>query len=208
MDVSIVDYDAGNLQSLANAVGRAGANPKVVRTADEIAAAERIILPGVGAAGPALRRLRERHLDEALAECVLRRGVPLLGICLGMQILAEELTEFGNSKGLGWLRGKVVHIRKLAPDVKRVPHTGWSSLQVEPAWAAAFGGVSGSSYFYFNHSYALQTAEDEIVVARTSHGTSIAAAVVRGNIAATQFHPEISQRAGRRVLSSFLSWRP
>ena len=208
MDVSLVDYDAGNLQSLGNAVARVGGTPKIVKTTEEIMAADRIILPGVGAAGPALRRIRERHLDDALTECVIRRGVPLLGICLGMQILADELTEHGVNKGLGWLRGRVVHLRTIAPDVRRVPHTGWSSLQIEPPWAAPFGRISGEPYFYFNHSYALRTDDEEIVVARVSHGASIPAAIVHNNIAATQFHPEISQKAGRRLLSSFLSWRP
>ncbi len=208
MKVALVDYDAGNLKSLANAVVRAGGVPAIVRTADEVASADRLILPGVGAAGLALERLRERSIDEALYRSVMERGVPCLGICLGLQLMAEKLTEFGEHAGLGWVEGEVVHIRELDPRVRRVPHTGWTQVETEEAWQGPFGRMSGPPYFYFSHSYGLRTEEDGIVVARTADATSVISAIVRGNIAATQFHPEISQKAGRRLLASFLAWSP
>lgn len=208
MDVTIVDYHAGNLRSLANAVVRAGGRPQVTSDAAEVAKSERVILPGVGAAGPAMQRLRGRGLDEALGECVLRRGIPFLGICLGLQLLADELTEFGICRGLGWFPGRVVHLGSVGGAVKKVPHTGWSAVEPTSSWSEALGVLPAATHFYFNHSFVLSTQEDKVIAARADCGVPIVAAVGRDNIVATQFHPEISQKAGRRLLSSFLNWRP
>jgi glutamine amidotransferase len=208
VDVTIVDYHAGNLRSLANAVLRAGGRPRVTADAAEVAKSERIILPGVGAAGPAMQRLRARGLDEALGECVLRRGMPFLGICLGLQLLADELTEFGISRGLGWIPGRVVHLGSVGGSVKKIPHTGWSAVEPGASWSAALGVLPAATYFYFNHSFVFSAQEDKVIAARADCGVPIVAAVARENILATQFHPEISQKAGRRLLASFLNWRP
>jgi imidazole glycerol-phosphate synthase subunit HisH len=208
MTVTIVDYDAGNLRSLANAIVRAGGEPNVASTPEQILAAERLILPGVGAAGRAITRLHERGLDQALTEAVRRQGVPMLGICLGMQLLAEKLHEYGEHAGLGWIRGEVVNLRALNPDIGQVPHTGWNEIETDEKWADVFGVRTGSPFYYFNHSYALSTDDTSVVAARTDHAGSIVAAIVHENFAATQFHPEISQKPGRQLLSRFLNWAP
>ncbi|NQV81461.1 MAG: imidazole glycerol phosphate synthase subunit HisH [Alphaproteobacteria bacterium] len=208
MIVSIVNYEAGNLKSVANAIARAGGQSTVARTPEDISVAERLILPGVGAAGSALARLRKAGMDEALTEAVLRRGTPILGICLGMQLMAERLYEYGDHRGLGWIQGDVVALDEFGADMRRVPHTGWSEVEETESWGRVFGAVSGQATYYFNHSFALRTEEISSIAARTPVGGPIPAAIVRDNIAATQFHPEISQKAGRRLLSAFLNWSP
>ena len=205
--VTIVDYHAGNVTSLANAFRRAGGQPTLSRSPEDIVAAERIVLPGVGAAGQAMRHLQAEGLVEALGEAVMKRQVPFLGICLGMQLLAERLTEFGEMPGLGWIPGEVVNLADLETKIEEVPHTGWSEIDMLPAWSGAIGGSGGSKYYYFNHSFTLRT-DEKLVAATANHGVPLVAAVATNNIFATQFHPEISHRAGRKLLGNFLAWRP
>ena len=205
--VTIVDYHAGNITSLANAFRRAGGQPTLSRSPEDILSAERIVLPGVGAAGQAMRYLQDEGLVDALSEAVLQRRVPFLGICLGMQLLAERLTEFGEMEGLGWIPGEVVNLADLKPKIEEVPHTGWSEIDLLPTWSRTIGETGRSKYFYFNHSFTLRTDEG-LVAATANHGVPLVAAVATDNIFATQFHPEISHKAGRKLLSNFLGWRP
>ena len=152
MKVAIVDYGAGNIESVRNALFAAGADPVVARDTETVAAADRLVLPGVGAAGTAAERLRASGLGEALEDAVRRRGRPMLGICLGMELLGERLKEFGEHRGLGWVPGEVVHLREAGVGQARVPHMGWNL--VEPVGDAVrfFQGPERMRTFYFCHS--------------------------------------------------------
>ena len=204
--VGIVDYGAGNLASVKRAVWRAGGEADIVATPDKLADIDRIILPGVGAAGAAAVGLRARGWPEALDEHVRRRGRPMLGICVGMQLLAERLHEFGLHEGLGWIPGDVVAVPS-TPDT-RVPHMGWNTVAVAPDAKPLFGTPSSSPVYYFCHSFMLTGAPDDVVVARTEHGGEVVAAVRADTVFATQFHPEKSQVEGERLLTAFLAWKP
>jgi imidazole glycerol-phosphate synthase subunit HisH len=205
--VRIVDYGAGNLASVKRAVWRSGGEAEIATAPEDLADADRIILPGVGAAGAVASGLRARGWDDALEEYVRRRGRPMLGICVGMQILAERLHEFGLHQGLGWIRGDVVAIPADAPDT-RVPHMGWNTVSVTPEAKPLFGTPSASPVYYFLHSFMLTGAPDDVVVARTEHGGDIVAAIRSDTVFATQFHPEKSQVEGERLLGAFLEWKP
>ena len=208
-DVSIVDYGAGNLDSVRRAVFRAGAEAELVRRPEEILAAERIILPGVGAAGEALSKLRAEGLDQALTETVRDRGCPFLGICLGMQLIAERLYEFGDHAGLGWIKGDVVPLGEKAPSHLRIPHMGWNRIEVDSRAEDIFQAVRGDRSFYFAHSYTLQQPNgDKDVVAECDYGVPLAVAVLSETVFATQFHPEKSQINGDRLISAFMDWAP
>lgn len=204
--VCIVDYGAGNLASVKRAVWRAGGDAEIATAPDELADAERIILPGVGAAGAAATGLRERGWPEALDDYVRRRGRPMLGICVGMQLLAERLHEFGLHAGLGWIPGDVVAIP--ADAHTRVPHMGWNTVAIAPEARALFGTPSAVPVYYFCHSFVLTGTPDEVVVARAEHGRELVAAVQSETVFATQFHPEKSQLEGERLLAAFLAWKP
>ncbi len=200
--VAIIDYGMGNLRSVANAVRALGATSDVTAEPASLAAADRIVLPGVGAFGDAMRRLRERGFVEALEEQVRVRQKPFLGICLGLQLLATTGTEHGEQRGLGWIDGTADRL-PASPGV-RVPHIGWNTARFT-AGAALYAGLDGEADFYFVHSYALRPRDPKVVTAVCSHGEDFAASVEQGNLHATQFHPEKSQRAGLAVLQRFLS---
>jgi glutamine amidotransferase len=204
--VRIVDYGAGNLGSVKRAVWRAGGEADIATAPEDLADADRIILPGVGAAGTAAARLRERGWAAALEDHVRRRGKPMLGICLGLQLLAERLHEFGEHAGLGWIPGDVEPIAAAAD--LRVPHMGWNAVAISRSATALFGSASPSPVYYFCHSFRLVGAPDDIVVARTEHGGDVIAAVCTETVFATQFHPEKSQIEGERLLAAFLDWKP
>jgi glutamine amidotransferase len=207
MKVAIVDYGAGNIESVRNALFAAGADPVVARDAQTVRAADRLVLPGVGAAGAAAKRLDASGLADALQEQVRDRGRPMLGICLGMELLAERLLEFGDHRGLGWLPGEVIHLRDAGVARARVPHMGWNL--VEPAGEAArfFQGPERMRTFYFCHSYTLVTGPGA-VAARATYEKPLVAAVLDGTVFATQFHPEKSQVNGQKLIQSFLEWTP
>lgn len=207
MKVAIVDYGAGNTRSLANAVIEAGGEPVVVRDAESVLEADRLILPGVGAASLAMERLERSGLAAALTEAVTIRGRPFLGICLGLHLIASRLTEFGNRDGLGWIKGKVVNLNLLFGQDGRasVPHTGWSNMS---ATGDSMFSEFSNRYFYFNHSFALVAEDEEVVAARVVLDSPVVAAIATRNILACQFHPETSQRIGRQLLETFLDWRP
>lgn len=202
--LALVDYGAGNLRSVANALKAAGAEGVTVTAdPDVVRAADRIVLPGVGAFKACAEALRSVHgLVEAMEERVLVGGAPFLGICVGMQLLADRGIEFGVTQGLGWIGGEVRPIERTDPAIK-VPHMGWND--VEPGRHASLV-EPGEAYFL--HSYHFVTAEGASVAAMTDHGGGLVAAVARDNILGVQFHPEKSQDYGLALLSRFLGWKP
>jgi glutamine amidotransferase len=211
--VALIDYGSGNLRSAARALTRAaetsGTNHEVVITADpdRVAEAERIVLPGVGAFADCMRGLSAiPGMLAALEHSVLRRGVPFLGICVGMQLLADWGREHEDCRGLGWIPGEVVRITPLEPGLK-IPHMGWNSLSIL-APHKLFEGMADGTDVYFVHSYYLRPTRASQILATTEYGGSIPAVVGRDNIAGTQFHPEKSQAEGLVFLERFLNWRP
>ena len=201
--VAIIDYGMCNLDSVARAVEECGGTPVVTDRAVDIKTASRIILPGVGAFPAAMRRIRAAGLDRVLTEQVLGKCVPFLGICLGMQLIATTGLEVEETPGLGWIDGVV---RKLEPTQadRRIPHIGWNEVRPVRESVLLCDTPSGTD-FYFVHSYVLDAANQDDVVAVTPYGSGFAAAVERRNIFGLQFHPEKSQRPGFRVLRRFLS---
>jgi glutamine amidotransferase len=202
--IALVDYGAGNLRSVANALKAAGAEGVAV-TADPqvVRAADRIVLPGVGAFKACVEALRGvTGLVEAMAERVLVGGAPFLGICVGMQLMADRGIEFGVTEGLGWIGGEVRPIERTDPAIK-VPHMGWND--VAPMHHSPLI-VPGEAYFL--HSYHFVPEEGASAAAMTDHGGGLVAAVARGNILGVQFHPEKSQDYGIALLERFLEWKP
>jgi glutamine amidotransferase len=208
MRLTVIDCGVNNLTSVCNAVRQAGHEAEVATTPEQVASAERLILPGVGAAFEALSRLRERSLDQALEESVRRKGRPLLGVCLGMHMLAERLFEFGEHRGLGWIAGDVVSLSSLDGFDRRCPHMGWNPVEVAPDSETLFGKPRGERSFYFCHSYTLRTPEADRVAATASHGVDIVAAIRFDTVFATQFHPERSHANGSRLIEAFSAWAP
>jgi len=210
--VAIIDYGSGNLRSAAKAFERAarerGLDERVVVTADpgEVLSADRVVLPGVGAFADCMRGLLAvGGMREALEEAVRKRGKPFLGICVGMQLMAERGVEFGTHRGLGWIAGEV---RAIEPrDRLKVPHMGWNDLEVR-AGEPLFKGLPTGTPMYFVHSYGFYPAHAADIAASAEYGGPIAAALRRDNMAGTQFHPEKSQEAGLRLIGNFLDWRP
>ncbi|MCP8938869.1 imidazole glycerol phosphate synthase subunit HisH [Alsobacter sp. SYSU M60028] len=216
MTVAIVDYGSGNLHSAHKAFERAareaGLATPVVVTSDPqaILAAERIVLPGVGAFADCRAGLDAvPGLAAALEEAVRRRGRPFLGICVGMQLLAERGLEYVTSRGLGWIAGNVTLIEPSDPTLK-IPHMGWNTLEQLRPHALLEGVPTGPDglHAYFVHSYHFQVSDPADLVARTDYGGPITAIVGRDNIVGTQFHPEKSQKLGLALITNFLRWRP
>jgi len=201
MRIAIVDYRMGNLQSVKNAFGFLGFDALITEKPADIACADVVVLPGVGAFGEAMRNLRRQDLIKPLADQVLERKVPFLGICLGMQLLSEWSDENGNHEGLGWLPG---HVRRI-PDGEgvRVPHVGWNSTVITRA-DPLFHGFEGDPDFYYVHSYHVEVAAD-YVSAHCLYGQRLTASVNHANIRAVQFHPEKSQFNGLRLLRNFMN---
>ena len=211
--VALIDYGSGNLRSAEKALARAasdgatGHEIAVTADASRVAKAERIVLPGVGAFADCMKGVSSiPGMIEALEESVLKRGVPFLGICVGMQLLADVGREHGDHKGLGWIPGEVVRLTPAEPHLK-VPHMGWNSLSLlQPH--ALFEGMADGTDVYFVHSYYIRPKNPAHILATTEYAGSIPAIVGRDNIAGTQFHPEKSQQEGLAFLGRFLKWRP
>jgi imidazole glycerol-phosphate synthase subunit HisH len=199
-DVILIDAGTGNLRSVQKALESIGAN--VLRTNDphRVLSGRRVVLPGVGAFGNFMSGLRALGLEDAVKEAAMN-GVPVLGICVGMQALFEIGEELGEHAGLGLLRGKVVRFEQ-STSVK-IPHTGWNQIQKKKE-TLLFNGIRDGMYVYFNHSYFCQTRDSTDVLATTDYGINYASAVERENIFGVQFHPEKSQSAGLRILKNFL----
>jgi len=205
--VALIDYGSGNLRSAEKALARAGGAVVVTSKPEAIASAERIVLPGVGAFGDCMRGLSAvSGMIEALRESVLRRGVPFLGICVGMQLLASVGHEFGDHAGLGWIAGEVDRLTPSDPSLK-IPHMGWNELTVTRPHPL-FAGIAPGAHAYFVHSYAMRPRDPTHVLATSDYGGIFTAAVGRDNIAGTQFHPEKSQAVGLTLLGNFLTWQP
>ncbi len=192
--IAIVDYGVGNLRSVARALERSGASPKLVSEQDELASAKGMVLPGVGAFKPALDRLSEGGLGRRVVE-LARRGMPILGVCLGYQLMFERSEEHGVHTGLGLFEGSVVEVTS-AP---RLPVIGWCRLR-QTEWSPLWQGIPDGAYFYFVHSYTPD--HSPFGIGATEH--SPAAASARANVMGTQFHPELSGADGLRVYRNFL----
>lgn len=204
--VAVVDHGMGNLDSVRRGLTDAGADVVVTSNGADLDVADRIVLPGVGAFGAAMDRLRGLGLDVALERNVIDAGVPFLGICLGMQLLATTGTEGGRHDGLGWIGGTVVRIEPTAED-PRVPHVGWN--EVDPVQEhPLLDGIAAGADCYFVHSYRVACDDPSHVVATTPYAGGVTAIVGRDNIAGVQFHPEKSQRVGAALLRNFLAWQP
>jgi glutamine amidotransferase len=186
----------GNLRSVHKAFEYLGRAAVITSDPERVQAADHVVLPGVGAFADAMRALRESGMVSAIGEAV-RRGKPLLGICLGMQLFFDESEEDGRHAGLGLLPGRVRRIT----GTRKVPHMGWNSLTLRPS--PLFEGLSGSPYVYFVHSYYAEPDDPEMVIASAWYGLDLCAAVERGRVFATQFHPEKSGRIGLRMLKNF-----
>ena len=216
MTVAVIDYGSGNLHSAAKALERAarasGSDEAILvtREPEEVARADRIVLPGVGAFADCKRGLEALPgMIDAMTEAVRSRARPFLGICVGMQLLAERGLEHGVTQGLGWIKGAVDRIAPSDASLK-IPHMGWNTLiarREHPLFAGVALGQNGL-HAYFVHSYQLAPVDKEDLVADTEYGGPITAAVARDNIAGTQFHPEKSQRLGLALLANFLRWKP
>jgi glutamine amidotransferase len=198
----IIDYGMGNLRSVEKALEAVGGKPAISRDPDAIRRAERLILPGVGAFGDAMHNLRQSGLDEAIGEAV-HAGRPLLGLCLGLQLLFTQSEEFGCHAGLNLIPGKV---RKFDEPELRVPHVGWNQIegtQPDPLLT----GIPEGSYFYFVHSFYVEPDHSEDILRWTSYGRRFCSIACRNNVWGAQFHPEKSQDAGKRLLRNFMSIR-
>ncbi|MFT4014350.1 MAG: imidazole glycerol phosphate synthase subunit HisH [Paracoccus sp. (in: a-proteobacteria)] len=213
MRVALVDYDSGNLHSAEKAFALMGreVGAEVVVTSDPAAvlAADRIVLPGDGAF-PACKAALEAvpGMVEALREAVLDRGAPFMGICVGMQMLADLGHEYRDTEGLGWIGGEIdaIAAREANPGLK-VPHMGWNDLQVLGGHPV-LEGVNSGDHAYFVHSWQFRVADPAHLLARVDYGGPVTAVVGRDNILGTQFHPEKSQSVGLRIIANFLRWRP
>lgn len=198
--IAIIDYDAGNLKSVEKALIRLGAQPVITRDRDRILAADHIILPGVGAFGDAMNNLKKYGLDQVIHEAVEKK-IPLLGICLGLQLLFEASEESPGVQGLGILEGEILRI----PEAEglKIPHMGWNSLHLSNH-GRLYEGIPESTYVYFVHSYYLKAKIPQIVKASTFYSTDIHASVEQGNVFACQFHPEKSSDFGLKILDNFI----
>lgn len=213
MLTAVIDYGSGNLRSAAKAFERAagaiGAGERVVVTSrpDEVAAADRLVLPGQGAFADCRRGLAAvPGLEAALSEAVIARGRPFFGICVGMQLLADRGREFETVDGLGWIGGEIVPIQPADPTYK-IPHMGWNELAITRPHPV-FAGVGDGSHTYFVHSFHFAVADRADLLATADYAQALTAAIGRDNMVGTQFHPEKSQEAGLRLIANFLAWRP
>ena len=198
--VAIIDYDAGNIKSVEKALLHLGEEVIITRDREQILNSDKVILPGVGAFGDAMEKLRSYGLDKVIYE-VVEKKIPFLGICLGLQLLFEKSDETPGVKGLGVLPGEILRI----PDKEgiKIPHMGWNSVKIKEN-AKIFKDVPQDSYVYFVHSYYLKAGREEDVAATTEYSTLIHAAVEHDNVFACQFHPEKSSEIGLKILKNFV----
>ncbi len=197
--IAIIDYDAGNLKSVEKALNYLGEETIVTRDCRDILTADKVILPGVGAFGEAMERLRKYELDKVIHE-VTEKQTPFLGICLGLQLLFAGSEENGGVEGLHILDGEIVRIP--AKDGLKIPHIGWNSLHLQHQ-GKLYDGITEGAFVYFVHSYYLKAGDDQIVKASTEYGVTIHASVEQGNVFACQFHPEKSSSTGLQILRNF-----
>ncbi len=202
--VTVIDYGVGNLFSLCSSLKAIGQEVEVTGDPDAIRAASRLILPGVGAFSDAAKKLRENGLDVLVKERAAA-GVPMMGICLGMQMLFEKSYEYGEHEGLGLIPGRVVPMAGVIPGDLKIPHIGWNSLHFGQTKHALFRYLNEGDHVYFVHSY-FATDCAPYVIASTEYGASLTAAVAKDNVMGCQFHPEKSGQAGLSILRAFCEW--
>jgi imidazole glycerol-phosphate synthase subunit HisH len=200
LKVAVVDYDAGNTLSVMRAVEKVGAKVDLTPDPERVLAAEAVVLPGVGAFGDCMRKLRERGMDEACREA-FRSGKPFLGVCVALQVIFEASEESPDAAGLGLMPGRVV---RFAVDGLKVPHIGWNELSLVRGHPV-LDGLDGEA-FYFVHSYYPEPGETRDLIGETEYGTRFCSAAGRENLVAVQFHPEKSSGAGLKLYENFLSW--
>jgi glutamine amidotransferase len=194
--IAIVDYGMGNLFSIYNALNRVEASPRIVREPESLSGAEGIVVPGVGAFGRCMDQLS--RFGAALTRA-REDGTPILGICIGLQVLFEESEESPGIPGLGWIKGRVVRL----PDGVMIPQMGWNSLSIKRP-VQILEGISEQDMFYFVHSYYGQPEDRSVIAATTEHGAEVVAAIAKDSLFATQFHPEKSGAKGLRILENFV----
>lgn len=199
--IAIIDYDAGNIKSVEKALNFLGEEAVITRDHKEILSSDKVILPGVGAFGDAMGKLHQYELVDTIQE-VVEKGIPFLGICLGLQLMFESSDEAPGVKGLGLLSGKVIRIPK--QDGLKIPHMGWNNIKVKKG-AKLFKGLGADPYVYFVHSYYLKADDEDIVAATTEYGVTIHASVEKDNVYACQFHPEKSSTVGLQILKNFIA---
>lgn len=198
--ITLIDAGTGNLRSVQKALENVGADVTRTDAPKQVLSAQKVVLPGVGAFGDFMKGLRARNLESAVKE-IAARGVPLLGICVGMQALFTVGEEMGTHTGLGLLEGRVIRFGE-SLGVK-IPHTGWNQIEVEKN-ARLFANIQNGDYVYFNHSYFCEVKNTSDIAARTNYGINYTCAVQRGNIYGVQFHPEKSQNVGLQILKNFV----
>ena len=199
--IAIIDYDAGNIKSVEKALNFLGEEAVITRDHDEILKSDKVILPGVGAFGDAMEKLHKYGLVDTIGQ-VVEKGIPFLGICLGLQLMFESSDEAPGVKGLGILPGKILRIPK-QEDMK-IPHMGWNNIKIKDG-AKLFKGLEKDPYVYFVNSYYLEADDENIVAATTEYGVTIHASVEKDNVFACQFHPEKSSTVGLQILKNFIS---
>ena len=206
MTIAIIDYGMGNLRSLMNAFSYLGLDAFITSSNAEIEAAERVVLPGVGAFGDAMTAIRERGLEEGLTSQALEKRKPILGICLGMQLFAKSSVEHGHHRGLGWIDADIRRLEVMPP--LKVPHVGWNDMSF-PEGDRLFQGIRpAEANFYFVHSFHMVCHDASDVLATTDYGGPITAVVRSHNLVAAQFHPEKSQDNGLQMLRNWARWTP
>ena len=208
MNLVIIDYGSGNLRSASKALERvksSGSTVCVTKDPDVVASADYLILPGVGAFPDCKKGITALPgMIDAIAENVVFKGRPFLGICVGMQLMSAVGHEYETTNGFGWLPGEVI---KIETELK-LPHMGWNELTIKSLGHPLFKNVDQGAFFYFVHSFHMQLKEEKFVLATTDYGEPIAAVVGKDNMIGTQFHPEKSQKMGLLMLENFLNWRP
>ena len=198
--IAVIDYGAGNIRSIEKALEHVGAQVRVTDDASVVAQANAVVLPGVGSGGSAMARITECRLDDAIREATFQ-GKPFLGICLGMQLLADHHTE-GEVAGLGLFRGDVRRI----PHGPKIPHMGWNQIQPLHAELPIFADIPADAYFYFAHSYYVEPQDQHGVAALTDYGSSYCSVIATEQVWGTQFHPEKSGDVGIQMLKNFVKW--
>ena len=198
--VAVVDYDAGNTLSVTRALEKVGARVDLTPDPERVLAADAVVLPGVGAFGDCMRKLRERGMDEACGEA-FRKGIPFLGVCIALQVVFEGSEESPGVQGLGFMPGSVV---RFGGDRLKVPHIGWNELSLVRSHPV-LDGLDGEA-FYFVHSYYPEPEEDGDILGETEYGVRFCSTAGRENLVAVQFHPEKSSKSGLGLYENFLSW--
>jgi len=200
--IAIINYGLGNLRSVAGAVERLGFQSLITSDPYELARAERLILPGVGAFGDGMKKMHDRELTDVLTRLVLDKKKKILGICLGFQLMANESFEFGHHKGLGWINASVEKLQ--VSGGLRLPHVGWNNL-FQRQKNVLFNEIPENALFYYVHSYHVNCTDGNLVIGECDYGSKFTAAIAQDNIFGTQFHPEKSQMWGLKLLHNFLT---